>query len=261
MSTSSDNDSNTSLSDKAKQIAQETRQRYDIGFTRYKQSDHAQKLKEIFGDTQKWTVNNIVIVGLGYPLKLDQLYVIMMLLEFFGQHNSMNLYALEDLELIIRAGECSEEQIYGEQSFLQGLNITTLNVDDENEARPAKDYINNETLLFTPYLMGEVVGKLLEDETPELYIGTSLDEWLKSPTRVIGDTLKTYLRNINEEYVWARMPVFGERECCDVGGLSRMCIYRRVEEGEVDEPWREGEALDEPENPPEGWQTDCVEHR
>jgi hypothetical protein len=140
----------------------------------------------------------------------------------------------------------SINKIRGYDKFIRELGITTHRPNKDDEVKPAQDLLTKRTLAYTPYLCFDLIGRLLHGTQPQLYIGTSLDELIRSDADDMTKEIKDNVESFKEDYVWKRMPLMGNHNCCVTlhqEGVSNMCIYRRIGNGvTADTTWKRGEA-------------------
>lgn len=198
-------------------VIEELRHNWNREYPVYLTTDHAKKVTDLFTNrTDEWTIDRIVMVGIGYPPDLRQLAMIYHIAFIFAEKKGTNMdfYSQDsarwqDKEVGFRA-----EFMQACDQFIESLlGSDVLQASDSDRGRPARDLITPTTLLYAPRCGADLIAMLLQNKDRKLYIGNPLD--------IVYEGLDKSLIRDREDFkssrVWQLLP------CYDYGCSDLYC--------------------------------------
>ncbi|TLD36971.1 hypothetical protein E2P81_ATG02753 [Venturia nashicola] len=144
------------------------------------------------------------------------------------------------------------------EMFIRSLGINHFQAQIDNFELPAKNYISPTTLLFTPYLDAQVLFRLLDQTDPELVINVAIDKYQYALGMSNTDFQRIKGAFLNS-HLGENAPVY-DKQCCDAGHLSALCIYRRRAGLKNDRTWTSNALGNTTAPKPTNWDRLCPRH-
>ncbi|KAE9974313.1 hypothetical protein BLS_003178 [Venturia inaequalis] len=154
--------------------------------------------------SDNWTIDRIVMVGIGFPPNMYQLAMIVRLAEIFWGELSTNgkleMYSQEHPGSAVRGPNYAS----GCELFLRklGFECLTATTKGSDYARPAQDLVTKTTLLYTPFLSSQSLLQLMDFTDPEILINVAVDRYkmsqgytVKEVEDIVRDFKATHKRN------------------------------------------------------------------
>lgn len=238
-------------------------QQWDESHAAYLQTNHERSLTAAFSrQNEIWTIDRIVVVGIGYPPNLTQLSLIIRVAEVLEGRASkkIEMYSQED-----RSEGLDEDKpiaLLRASELFKRLGIQHRAARNGESHQPAASLTTETTLLYTPMLISGVVLELMRtlEVDPELWI-TVAAHLITTSFDHSKELVQEITTSFLGAYVWKHVPIY-DKQCCDrKGNLSNLSIHRRIKDarGVIDNTWSQTTGgLTAPQ--PNGWAIRCANY-
>ncbi|KAE9989017.1 hypothetical protein EG328_003334 [Venturia inaequalis] len=197
-------------------VYNELRLLWNQTYLEYETTNHMDEIVNLFSQpSDNWTIDRIVMVGIGFPPNMYQLAMIVRLAEIFWGELSTNgkleMYSQEHPGSAVRGPNYAS----GCELFLRklGFECLTATTKGSDYARPAQDLVTKTTLLYTPFLSSQSLLQLMDFTDPEILINVAVDRYKMSQGYTVKE-VEDIVRDFKATHVWKHAPLYDKR-CCD----------------------------------------------